>query len=265
MTTGKSLLAALALLAGCASAPSPDDDLVWSASLARSLKRESGEVVEVARFSRLNAAMKNSLGPWEPYVLMPANARTAYHLTRIDGMVALEADASQGGSGLYRKIRIDPKTHPILEWRWRLPRQESDAAWRSSPPVLLSLGIDGDPAKLDILDRIKLRMAKALTAHGLPYASLLYVWSADAPVGTVLRSPHTDRVRMVVVVSGDGQLDQWVDVRRNVREDYRLAFGEEPGDIVAIGVMTDVGDDGSPRRAFYGDITARQSASTAPR
>ena len=37
--------------------------------------------------------------------------------------------------------------------------------------------------------------------------------------------------------------------------DYRREFGEEPGDIVAVGVMTDSGDDDSTRRAFYGDIT----------
>lgn len=261
----KALAAAVLALAGCASAPPhPDDELVWSRSLARSLARETGEVVEVARFSRLNPGA-GSLGPWEPFVMMPQNARTRYRLVDVDGAVALEASAPEGGSGLYRKIRIDPRTHPVLEWRWRLPRQDSDDSWRSSPPALLSLGIDGDPAKLDILDRIKLRMAKALTANGLPYASLLYVWRADLPVDTVLRSPHTDRVRMIVVVSGDDRVDQWVSVRRNVLEDYRLAFGEDPGDIVAIGVMTDVGDDGTRRRAIYGDITARQSSSTAPR
>jgi hypothetical protein len=259
------LAAAALVLAGCASAPSqPEDELVWSSRLARSLSRETGEVVEIARFSTLNPGA-GSLGQWEPYVMMPQNARTQYHLVNVDGAVALEADAPEGGSGLYRKIRIDPKTHPILEWRWRLPRQDSPESWRSSPPALISLGIDGDPTKLDILDRIKLRMAKAMTATGLPYASLLYVWRADVPVGTVLRSPHTDRVRMIVVESGDEKLDQWVSVRRNVAEDYRLAFGEEPGDIVAIGVLTDVGDDGTRRRAYYGDITARQSSSTAPR
>ena len=60
-----------------------------------------------------------------------------------------------------------------------------------------------------------------------------------------------------MVESGEQRADQWVDVRRNVLEDYRRAFGEEPGDIVAVGLMTDPGDNGSPRRAFYGDITFR--------
>ena len=260
----KRFAVSLLLLAGCAASTPDDEDLVWSRELARSLARERGEVIEVARFSRLDAGGRR-FGGWEPFVMMPANARTDYRLVNVDGGVALEADAREGGSGLYRKIRINPQTHRVIEWRWRLPAPESGAAWSSSPPILLSLGFDGDPSKLDMLDRIKLRMAKALTANGLPYASLLYVWQSDVAVGTVANSRHTDRVRMIVVESGEERLDQWVTVRRDVLEDYRRAFGEEPGDIVAIGVLTDVGDDGSRRRALYGDITVRQSSSTAPR
>jgi hypothetical protein len=48
-----------------------------------------------------------------------------------------------------------------------------------------------------------------------------------------------------------------VEVRRNVVEDFRRAYAEEPGDIVAVGLMTDPGDDYSRRRTFYGDITFR--------
>ena len=72
---------------------------------------------------------------------------------------------------------------------------------------------------------------------------------------TVLHSPHTDRVRMIVVESGAQRAGEWVTIRRNVVEDFRRAFDEEPGDIVSVGLMTDYGDDGSPRRAVYGDIT----------
>ena len=100
-------------------------------------------------------------------------------------------------------------------------------------------------------------MAMALTENGLPYASLLYVWMLDVPVETVIRSPYTDRVRMIVVESGAQRVGEWVTLRRNVVEDYRRAFGEEPGDIVAVGLMTDPGDDYSRRRGFYGDITFR--------
>jgi hypothetical protein len=60
-----------------------------------------------------------------------------------------------------------------------------------------------------------------------------------------------------VVESGEERVGQWINMRRNVLEDYRRAFGDDPDDIVTVGVMTDSGDDGSTRRAFYGDITFR--------
>ena len=161
---------------------------------------------------------------------------------------------------MWRKIRVDPQRNPVLEWRWRVPRP-TPAARRSASPRAPARWracrsrFHGDPEKLDFEDRVKLRMAKALTVNGLPYASLLYVWMMNVPVDTVIHSPHTDRVRMIVVESGAQRAGQWVTIRRNVVEDYRRAFGEEPGDIVAVGLMTDYGDDGSPRRAVYGDIT----------
>ena len=237
------LLAIALLVGGCSALP--PDEITWSSELARSLPVEEGPVVEVARFSR------NHMQGWEPYVIFPGNTRTAYEL---DGE-GLRAECHEGGSGMWRKIRIDVQRHPVMEWRWRLPRNSAGAASAKSPPMRISLGFHGDATKLDFEDRAKLRMARAMTVHGLPYASLLYVWRTDLPVGTVYSHPQTERVRFVVAESGEQRVDRWVSLRRNVLEDYRRAFGEEPGDLVAVGVMTDYGDDGSPRRAQYGDIT----------
>jgi hypothetical protein len=200
MRSSARLLAVL-LVAGCAS--TPDDPLVWSDDVVRTLPRERGEVVEVARFSRLRAG--DSLAPWEPWIILRGNTPTSYRLVEVDGVAALEGNSAEGGSGMWRKIRIDPQAQPLMEWRWRVPaevetRLEKNSS--ASPPVRLSLAFHGDPAKLDFEDRVKLRMARALTVNGLPYASLLYVWMVGVPVDTVLHSPHTDRVRLIVVESG---------------------------------------------------------------
>ncbi len=252
--------ALLALLAA-ACAGTPDDPLVWSDNLVRALPRERGDVVEVARFSR--ARPGTAVAPWEPYFVRRGNIPTDYRVVEVDGTAALEADAQDGGSALYRKIRIDPTRHPVLEWRWRIPPPGESAsppevASGNSPMARLSLAFHGNVDKLDFDDRAKLRLAMMLTANGLPYASLLYVWMLDVPVGTVLRSPYTDRVRMIVVESGTQRAGEWVSIRRNVVEDYRRAYGEDPDDIVAVGLMTDPGDDFSRRRALYGDITFRR-------
>jgi hypothetical protein len=249
--------AAALLLAGCA-AFGPEDELTWSAELARTLPLQDGATVEAARFSKLRAGA-DAKGGWEQFAIMKGQTATNYQLVEQEGVVVIQADSTEGGSGLSRKLHIDPRRNPIIEWRWRVPRDsgQGGAAGPSSvsPPVRLSLAFDGDPAKLDFDDRTKLRMAKALTVSGLPYASLLYVWQHRRPVNSVYASPHTERVKHIVVESGEQRLDQWVSVRRNVLEDYKRAFGEEPGNIVAVGIMTDFGDNNRPRRAFYGDIT----------
>lgn len=249
------------LAAGCAST-ADDDSLVWSEAVVRTLERERGEVVEVARFSELRPGAR--VEPWEPWFIVRGNAPTKYRATAVDGVVALEAEGVEGGSGMTRKIRIDPQAQPVMEWRWRVPLPEAGSpplsvTSRASPMARLSLAFHGDPDKLDFEERAKLRMAKALTVNGLPYASLLYVWMVNQPVGAVLHSPHTDRVRMIVAESGVQRAGQWITLRRNVAEDFRRAFGEEPGDVVAVGLMTDPGDDGSPRRMLYGDITFRSA------
>jgi hypothetical protein len=252
------VLGFVALLAACAS--TPEDSIVWSDELARSLPRENADVVEVARFS--SAPPGEVRKPWEPYLVLRGNVPTDYRVVETDGGRALAAEAHEGGSGLYRKIRIDVRRHPVLEWRWKVPADD-DMKWetssRASPMLRLSLAFDGDASKLDFDDRAKLRIAKVLTVNGLPYASLLYVWMHGVPAETVLNSPHTDRVRMLVVQSGIQRVGEWVTTRRNVLEDYRRAYGEEPGDLVAVGLMTDPGDDGSPRRSYYGDITFRSA------
>lgn len=220
-----------------------------------------GESVEVASFSRLRPGALGA--PWEPFLVLPGNSLTEYELVEVDGMVALAARAEEGGSGLYRKIRIDLRRHPVIEFRWRVVREAGEtplqAAARASPLMRISLAFHGDVAKLDFEDRAKLRLAKMLTVNGLPYASLLYVWKLGERLDTVLHSPHTDRVRSIVAENSAKRTGEWVVVRRNVLDDYRRAFGEEPGDVLAVGLMTDAGDDGSRRRGYYGDITFRSA------
>ena len=72
-------------------------------------------------------------------------------------------------------------------------------------------------------------------------AALCFVWGHGQPVGTTAWNPYTDRVRMIVVDSGDAQANQWRDVSRNVEQDWAAAFGGPVPRIkgVAIGADTD--------------------------
>jgi hypothetical protein len=48
---------------------------------------------------------------------------------------------------------------------------------------------------------------------------------------------------------------RWQDYERNIRADFEQAFGEPPGALVAIGLMTDSDNTRSQTRAWYGDVT----------
>ena len=69
---------------------------------------------------------------------------------------------------------------------------------------------------------------KALTGYEMPCETLMYIWENRAPVGTVIANQHTSRVKMIVAESGKVQLGEWREEVRNVYEDYKRAFGEEP-------------------------------------
>jgi len=98
-----------------------------------------------------------------------------------------------------------------------------------------------------------LRLYHALSGEKLPYAMLIYAWSSAAPVGTVAPSVHTEKIQTIVV--DRGSIGEWREFRRNVFEDYQRVFGEEPWDIVAVGVMTDTGNAREKARTQYGDVT----------
>jgi hypothetical protein len=258
-------IAVVIALAGCASveqeAAVPEDDgLLASTPLVRSMPVERGEVVEVGRFSQLPAGAEKADG-WAPYNLRGGKP-TRYHATEVDGIACMCADASDGQSALQRLIRIDPRQHPLLEWSWRVPRLPGSAPAKPSPRARLMIAFHGDASKLDIDQRIHLRMAKAMTGgKGLPYASLVYVWQEGKEADAVFRSPFSERVRMVSLGAGPERLDRWLSFRRNVREDYRRAFGEEPGDIGGVAIYSDIDNDGRPGLAYYGDITFRSADS----
>lgn len=249
------LLAAAAMAGGCAVTP---DSLLASTEVVRQLPREEGERVEVGRFSR-RAAGAVLPDYWQPYIILPSKPRTEYALIRTDDGVALEASADRSASGKVRRIRIDPHQHSLLEWRWRVGNLVAGADQRSAAtddsPARLIVSFHGDEKKLDFGHRTQMRLARALSGQSLPYATLMYVWSYKLPVGTVIENPHIDRIRAIVVASGPEGVGKWHDYRRNVLEDYRQVFGEEPWDIVAVGVMTDTDNTQQTARSHYGDIT----------
>ncbi|MDH4174645.1 MAG: DUF3047 domain-containing protein [Betaproteobacteria bacterium] len=252
-------LGVLLALAGCAIVPE-DDGLLASTPIVRALDREEADIVEVARFSRLRAGAPLP-AEWVGWGLNSGKRRTDYRLVNGADRTVLQAEADGAATGLYRRIRIDPRRQPLLEWSWRIDElmagTDKRVAAREDSVARMVVSFHGDPQKLDFQQRAQLRLAKVFAGEPLPYAMLIYVWSNNIPVETALPSPQIERIRMIVVERGAARLGEWLHYRRNIVQDYRRAFGEDPGDIVAVGVLTDSDNTQQSARALYGDITLR--------
>ena len=59
---------------------------------------------------------------------------------------------------------------------------------------------------------------------------------------------------MIAAASGAAGIGAWQTVKRNVVEDFRRAYGEDPGQLMAVGVLTDTDNTGASVEAWYGDI-----------
>ncbi len=257
-------LAALALtpflVAGCAILPGDPEELLESSFIVAALQVEQGAAIEVARFSRASAGGRIP-DQWQPYTVFPGTPPTQYRLVSTGEGVALEANADKSASGMYRRIRIDPKHHPVVEWRWNVAQAVQGADLRvpslEDSPARLVISFHGDVTQLDFTERFTLRLYRAVSGQRLPFAMLMYIWSSEHPVDSIFVSQHSEKIQMIVVDGSPPRLGQWSALRRNVLEDYRRAFGGEPWDIVAVGVMTDSDHTGESARAWYGDITFR--------
>ncbi|HKA38266.1 MAG TPA: DUF3047 domain-containing protein [Burkholderiales bacterium] len=201
---------------------------------------------------------------WEPWALSKFKKSTQYQLVAQDGKTVIKASARASASGLVHRLDVDPKQFPMLEWHWKVTEliaaADNTKKHAEDSPVRVVVSFDGDIARLPLGDRLFFDNMRALSGRQMPYATLMYIWENRAVKDTVIPNLHTTRVKMIVAESGRGKLGEWQEVVRNVYEDYRRAFGEEPGNITMIGIMTDTDNTGANVHAYYGDIVFRRIA-----
>ena len=73
-------------------------------------------------------------------------------------------------------------------------------------------------------------------------------------LGRIVSSPYTERVKMVILKNKKSLLQKWHVEERNIYEDYKIAFGEEPKDVISVAIMTDTDNTSSMAESYFGDI-----------
>ena len=221
-----------------------------------------GPTIEIGTFSRAQPGAEHPPG-WLPLTFPGVAKRTGYRLVDDGGTTVMRADSRGAGSGLIRRSEADPRAYPILAWRWKIASvvADSDATQKYGDDYAARVYVmfKYEPARVSGLDRSKYALMRMFYGEDPPHAGLVYVWDNRLAPGTVLQNPYTDRVRMIVVRSGNAEAGRWLPEERNVLDDYRRAFGEEPPAIAGVAVMTDTDDTGASATAWFGDIVLRRA------
>ncbi|NNK57363.1 MAG: DUF3047 domain-containing protein [Desulfofustis sp.] len=190
---------------------------------------------------------------WRLLTFPSISAATRYELVYdpFYGRV-IEAQSSAGAGGIGRSLSIDPQKYPILNWSWKIANTiiGSSLSLKSGDdfPVRLMISFESESTK----------------RGGLKDKILCYVWAATEPIGSVAANPSHSHIQTFVAISGNERRGDWLEMSRNLVEDYRTAFSEEPGKITGLVLMTDSDDTGSEAHAWYGPIWLGSEVEAAP-
>src|SRR5712691_11618227 len=176
---------------------------------------------------------------WRTYETFGGRPAYDFSVTEDEGRRALHLKSRDEHSTIAKEIHVSLRATPVLEWSWKVVQH---------------------PAGADI----RRRESSDLTGHVFvvwprfpgPLRTRLigYAWDASLPAGSMERSRKAGNVMFVIVRSGTQELGRWVTERRNVYEDYRRAFGEDPEDPRAVAISNDTNDTHSTAEALVGRI-----------
>ena len=167
-----------------------------------------------------------------------------FRIETVDGRKVLHLKSDGDSSAIVKEVKVNVATWPIIEWTWRAVKLPAGGDARKS-------ATDDEAAQLYVVFP---RFPSAVRSR-----VIAYIWDTTAPVGSVFKSQKTGTVTYVVVRSGPDELGKWLTERRNVLEDYKKIYGENPSeDVGVISVLIDSNDTRSSAESFVGEILFRK-------
>ena len=254
-------------LSGCAARQPPTAHATMPAASLAAADPTPAPAIRVLPFS--TGDLGTAPHGWLPYAVRRDLTRTRYAVVRDGDRRVLNARASASATGLRCAVDIDPAAFGHLQFSWRVHNVPTHAnvaaAEHDDCPARIIVAFAGDDTRLPLRDRLFFEQVELFTGQRLPFATLMYVWDGGghAPE-SVHRNHRSARIQYLTVESGTQRAGHWLHYERDVVADYQRVFGEAPGNIVGVGVLTDADALKLDLEAWYGDITlASTSAHSA--
>ena len=181
---------------------------------------------------------KGKLNEWLPKKFIN---ETSYSLIKIGKNTVLKAVSQNSASGLIKKIKVDIKEYPFLNWSWRIENQLAGTFDEKQK--------HGD----DYAARIYIVVSGGIAFWNT--IALNYVWSKNSIKGETWPSAFaTENSVMVALRSSEAPVSKWHWEKRNIRKDFKKLFGREIRFTDAVVLMSDTDNTHKEVTAYYGDI-----------
>jgi hypothetical protein len=199
--------------------------------------------------------------PWRELAL-PRIKPAHFSVVSDEAAMVLRVRSEQAAGTIAHSLDAEANATPLLSWRWKVDRivERADMTQKAGDDFAARVYVffDLPMEELTFAQRMRMLVARALHGRDVPTAALCYVWDNRHPVGTGMANPYTDRVRMIVVESGPGNVSKWVPVRRDLEADYRQAFPAAPDKpvprITGIAAGADTDQTGESVTAWFTDF-----------
>jgi hypothetical protein len=176
---------------------------------------------------------------WRPNETPGGRPRYDFTVVDDEGHRALRMRSANEHSTIAKEAPIRLGATPVVRWEWKVVALPDGADLREKKTS------DATGHLFMLWPRMPAILRSRLIG---------YVWDPTLPVGTIVKSQKTGTVTFIVARSGTEHLRQWVTDERNVADDYRRVYNEEPVDPRAIALSIDTNDTHSSAEALFGRI-----------
>ena len=168
-----------------------------------------------------------------------ADKKTEYSVGSNDNGNYLKAVADNAASGLGKKVNIDLNKTPIINITWKV---EKDLE-----------GIKENTKKgHDFAARVF--AIKKTGATPLSNRAINYVFSSNNEVGENFPSPYTKKSIDNVLATTQKNLNEWVTVKANVKEDFKRFHNLDVDQLDGLAIMSDTDNSKMKAITYYQNI-----------
>jgi hypothetical protein len=151
----------------------------------------------------------------------------------------LRLSSNKTSFGFKREVKASIKKYPYLNWSWQARRLPRGGDFRKRET-------DDQAGQLYVLfPRFPAKVNTLMVG---------YLWESEVPKGTSGTSTAWSKLKYIVLRDKTDPLGTWYRESRNVYEDFKRLFGEEPPDLGAVALYINSQHTGSEAEILYGPI-----------